>query len=105
MDHGCNQRQTEDPAAVAWNQRLGLVLFWVYAATYGLFLLVCVTGGPVLQATWLWGLSNAVVLGFGLIVLAIGIALVYGLACRTTELPGPATRVGETATDGGETGR
>lgn len=98
MDHGCNQRQSEDPAAVAWNQRLGLVLFWVYAATYGLFLLVCVTGGSTLQATWLWGLSNAVVLGFGLIVLAIVIALVYGLACRTTELP-------ETAAGARETGR
>lgn len=91
MDHGCNQRQTEDPAAVAWNQRLGLVLFWMYAASYGLFLLLCVMAGPTLQATWLWGLSNAVVLGFGLIVLAIVIAMVYGLACRTTELLETAT--------------
>lgn len=95
MDHGSNQRQSEDPAAVAWNQRLGLLLFCLYAATYALFLLVCVTGGPALQATWLWGLSNSVVLGFGLIVLAIVIALVYGLACRKTELPETAAGAGE----------
>lgn len=86
MDHGCNQRQAEDPTAVAWNQRLGLWLFAVYALTYAAFLLVCIGGGEWLLATWLGGLSNAVVMGFGLIVLAVLVALVYGMACRTTEL-------------------
>lgn len=94
MDHGCNQRQAEDPAAVAWNQRLGWWLFVFYAATYVLFLLVCIGGGQWLLATWLGGLSNAVVMGFGLILLAVVVALVYGVACRTTELPEPTEATG-----------
>jgi uncharacterized membrane protein (DUF485 family) len=100
MDHGCNQSQLEDPAAVAWNQRLGLLLFVVYATIYALFLLICVVGGEWLRATWLVGISNAVMLGFGLILLAVVIAFVYGLACRTTELP--AGRGGMPVTGRGE---
>ncbi len=82
MDHGANQIQKEDAATVVRNQRLGLKLFAAYAITYFLFIVCCMTSPGLLQATPLWGISNSVVFGFGLIFLAIAIALIYGLACR-----------------------
>jgi len=82
MDHGANQVQKEDRETVIRNQRLGLKLFAVYAVTYLLFIICCITSPNLLAATWLLGISNSVVFGFGLIILAIVIALIYGLACR-----------------------
>lgn len=82
MDHGANQVQKEDRETVIRNQRLGLKLFAVYAVTYLLFILCCITSPELLAASLLLGISNSVVFGFGLIILAIVIALIYGLACR-----------------------
>lgn len=82
MDHGPNTVESEDGEVVARNQRLGLRLFAVYAVTYLLFILCCVASPELLEASLWLGISNSVSFGFGLIFLAIAIALIYGLACR-----------------------
>jgi uncharacterized membrane protein (DUF485 family) len=87
MDHGVNQHQAEDPAAVAGNQRLGIWLFFIYAAIYLAYIAVCVLWTDLLDQQLIGGLVNSVVFGFGLIVLAIVVAFIYGLACRSTILP------------------
>ncbi len=84
MDHGSNQHQVEDPAVIAWNQRLGLKLFAIYAAVYFLYIVICVAWVELLDATWVLGIPNSVVFGFGLILLALVIALVYGILCRSS---------------------
>jgi len=90
MDHGSNQHQVEDPAVIVWNQRLGLKLFAIYAAVYFLYIVICVAWVELLDATWVLGIPNSVVFGFGLILLALVIALIYGLFCRLSD-PGSPT--------------
>jgi uncharacterized membrane protein (DUF485 family) len=91
MDHGPNESQLEDPRTVARNQRRGLILFAVYAVTYLMYILCCVGSPETLEATLFFGIANSVIFGFGLIVLAIIIALFYGLLCRETKWPDHST--------------
>lgn len=82
MDHGPNEHQAEDPQVVARQQRRGLILFALYATIYFLFISCCIASPRTLEATYLLGIANSVTFGFGLIALAIVIALAYGLICR-----------------------
>lgn len=82
MDHGPNEHQAEDPQAIARQQRRGLILFAIYATVYLLYILCCIGSPQTLEATYLFGIANSVTFGFGLITLAIVIALAYGLMCR-----------------------
>ncbi|MBL8888609.1 MAG: hypothetical protein JNL67_01430 [Planctomycetaceae bacterium] len=82
MDHGPNEHQAEDPRIIVRQQRRGLLLFAIYATVYLLYILCCIGSPQTLEATYLFGIANSVTFGFGLISLAILIALVYGLICR-----------------------
>lgn len=59
---------------------LGLGLFVVYAACYSAFVLTNALAAPVMERVVFAGLNLAIVSGFGLIVLALFLALVYGVA-------------------------
>ena len=71
------------------SSRLGLFLFAVYLVLYGGFVLLAAFSPQTMEATPLAGVNLAIWYGFGLIVAAIVLALVYGWACRPSE-PGPA---------------
>jgi len=60
------------------NARLGLVLFGVYAVCYAAFVLISAFAPQAMEAEPALGLNAAVLSGFGLIVLAMVLALVYG---------------------------
>lgn len=64
------------------NARLGLLLFSVYAACYTAFVLINAFASHLMEATPLAGLNLAVLSGFGLIVLAFVLAMVYGFAAK-----------------------
>ena len=64
------------------NARLGLVLFAVYLVLYGGFVLINAFAPDMMDVTPIAGINLAILYGFGLIVAALGLAAVYGYACR-----------------------
>ena len=62
------------------NARIGLVLFGVYAVCYAAFVLTNAFAAEWMDAVPLAGLNLAVLWGFALIVLALVLALIYGVA-------------------------
>ena len=73
--------EPRDAAAEAWNARLGLALFAVYSLGYGAFVLLAAFR-PATMAAEVGGLNAATVWGFGLIVGAFVLALLYAAGCR-----------------------
>lgn len=67
------------------NARLGLVLFLIYLAFYSGFVLVNAFSPDTMESTPLAGINLAVWWGFGLIVVALVLALVYGWLCTSAE--------------------
>ena len=64
------------------NTRLGLILFAVYLAFYGGFVLLAAFRPMRLAVLPFAGVNLAIWYGFGLIVAAFVLALIYGWACR-----------------------
>ncbi len=75
-------KEKEDEAVVSHNTRLGLGLFAVYAAIYGGFMLMSAFAPQFMSRPVMGGVNVAVTYGFGLIVAAIVLALVYGALSR-----------------------
>jgi uncharacterized membrane protein (DUF485 family) len=65
------------------NSRIGLGLFVVYSLFYGGFVLLAAFSPDTMERTPLAGVNLAIWYGFGLIIAAIVLALIYGWACRT----------------------
>jgi uncharacterized membrane protein (DUF485 family) len=65
------------------NVRLGLVLFAIYLLLYGGFVLLAAFAPKFMEQTPFAGVNLAVWYGFGLIVAALVLALLYGCICRT----------------------
>lgn len=83
----CEFLLTADPAALAMttrNSRIGLALFALYLALYAGFVLLAAFAPKTLEATPLAGVNLAIWYGFGLIVAAFVLALIYGWACRAS---------------------
>lgn len=64
---------------VSRTSRLGLVLFSVYLLLYGGFVLINSFAPAVMEVIPFAGINLAVLYGFGLIVAAIILALIYGV--------------------------
>jgi uncharacterized membrane protein (DUF485 family) len=62
--------------------RLGLFLFGLYLALYAGFVLLAAFAPQAMEATPLAGVNLAIWYGFGLIVAALVLALIYGWARR-----------------------
>lgn len=58
--------------------RLGMTLFLLYTALYGGFVLLNALSPKTMEAVPLGGVNLAIWYGFGLIVVAFAMALVYG---------------------------
>jgi uncharacterized membrane protein (DUF485 family) len=63
--------------------RIGLLLFAVYLVLYGGFVLLAAFSPQSMEVTPLAGVNLAIWYGFGLIVAAFVLALVYGWASRS----------------------
>jgi uncharacterized membrane protein (DUF485 family) len=63
----------------ARNARIGLVLFALYASCYAAFVFVSAFAPDWMDVKPFAGLNLAILSGFGLIVLALVLALVYGV--------------------------
>ncbi|MFH1022023.1 MAG: DUF485 domain-containing protein [Planctomycetota bacterium] len=75
-------REQEDAAVVAYNTRMGVLLFVVYIVFYGGFMALSAFRPDIMSRPCLGGANLAVVFGFALIVVAILLALVYMKVCR-----------------------
>lgn len=65
-----------------FNVRLGMTLFVVYLVLYLGFVLINAFAAEWMEVTTLAGLNLALVYGFGLILAALLLALIYGWFCR-----------------------
>ncbi len=65
------------------NARIGLWLCGLYVLLYGGFVLLNAFSPSTMELTPLLGVNLAIWYGFGLIVAAIVLSLVYGMLCRT----------------------
>ena len=75
-------KEQEDAAVVAHNARLGLILFAVYTAVYGGFMLLSAFWPQTMSMPFLDGVNLAVIYGFVLIATALVLALIYLNLCR-----------------------
>ena len=64
------------------NARIGFWLFCVYLVLYGGFVLLNAFAPQTMEWTPLAGVNLAIWYGFGLIVAALGLALLYGALCH-----------------------
>ncbi len=73
-----------DPA-FAYKRRLGVIMCAVYAAVYAVFIAINLITPKLMGTVVFIGLNLAVTYGFGLILLALLMALIYSTACGIRE--------------------
>ena len=81
------------------NARIGLILFCVYLALYGGFVFLNAFSAESMEATPVSGVNLAIIYGFGLIISAIILSVVYGFVC--TPEGDLAVASGESSNDAG----
>jgi uncharacterized membrane protein (DUF485 family) len=85
LDHGpSSPAAPEDTLAQARNSRIGLVLFFLYAAVYAAFVIMAAFRPEAMKFTPLWGVNLAILWGFGLIIGAFILSILYGWLCRAS---------------------
>lgn len=85
LHHGPNiTDENESSATIGRNARYGLVLFAFYFVLYGAFVGVNAFAPELMERTPIGGVNVAILSGFGLIVAAFVLALVYGWLCRNS---------------------
>ncbi len=78
-------KQSGDDLASSYKSRLGVRMFLVYAVVYAGFVLINVLWPKAMSTIVIAGLNLAVVYGFGLIVFAMILALIYNWLCSRKE--------------------
>ncbi len=92
MDHGpATRQQFDDPVTAARNARTGAILFMLYLSLYAAFVGINAFAPQAMDQVIFAGINLAILYGLGLIVAAVGLALVYGWLCR---VPARAPAVG-----------
>jgi uncharacterized membrane protein (DUF485 family) len=76
-----NVREDEHPDLVARNTRIGLGLFAVYLLLYAGFMGLSTFAPEVMKVRY-GGINLSVLYGFGLIIAALILAIIYLLLCR-----------------------
>ncbi|NDJ78977.1 MAG: DUF485 domain-containing protein [Chloroflexi bacterium] len=84
MDHGPAVELGQDNASDI-KARIGLVLFVIYGLVYAGFVVINTVSPKTMSETIIFDLNLAVVYGFGLIMLAIVMGLIYNAICTRYE--------------------
>jgi uncharacterized membrane protein (DUF485 family) len=71
--------------AAGYKMRLGVWMFLVYGLIYAGFVAINVTKPLLMEVRVLYGMNLATVYGFGLIILALIMALIYNAMCNKKE--------------------
>ena len=83
MGHGPVVKLGKDNAA-AYKTKLGIRMFIVYTLVYATFVILNTTNPKIMEIIVL-GQTAAVIWGFGLIVLALVMAVIYNFFCGKAE--------------------
>jgi len=67
------------------NARIGMALFGVYLLLYGGFVLLNAFAPQLMEITPIAGVNLAILYGFGLIIAALLLAMLYGFLCKSTD--------------------
>ncbi len=84
MDHGPAVELGQDNASDI-KARVGFILFIVYGLVYAGFVVINTISSKTMSESIIFGLNLAVVYGFGLIILAIVMGLIYNWYCTDCE--------------------
>jgi uncharacterized membrane protein (DUF485 family) len=84
MDHGPAVKLGVDHAAKR-KTRLGIWMFLLYLIVYGIFVAIGVVNYEAMKILVLGDLNLAVTYGFGLIIFAIILGLIYNWRCTRIE--------------------
>ncbi len=82
--HGVPPPRVESNLAAGYKSRLGIRMFILYALFYAGFVIIN-TFDPKLMGREVLGQTFAVVYGFGLIIFALILALIYNALCSRAE--------------------
>ncbi len=77
--------QSGKDLAIDYKRSLGVRMLAIYTLVYAGFVIINVTVPSVMSTTIVFGLNLAVVYGFGLIFMALVLALIYDAMCRRQE--------------------
>lgn len=83
MGHGPAVKLGKDDAS-SYKTRLGVKMFIIYTVVYATFVMLNATNPKVME-TIIFGQTAAVIWGFGLIILALVMALFYNHLCTKAE--------------------
>ena len=75
----------EKDNASAYKMRLGVRMFWLYAIVYASFIAINVIKPVIMERIIVFGLNLAIVYGFGPILFALFLALIYDQMCSREE--------------------
>ena len=84
MDHGTATEWKEDAKTSKLKSRIGIWMFLGYSIVYAVFIIFNVVN-PKLMGMDIGMLNLAIIFGFGLIVLALIMAVIYNALCGWTE--------------------
>jgi len=85
MLHEPAPREEGEDRATAYKMRLGAWMFLLYGILYGIFIAINVIRPALMAVEVFLGLNLAIAYGFGLIVFALALALVYNRMCLAKE--------------------
>jgi uncharacterized membrane protein (DUF485 family) len=77
--------EADNDAASAYKTRIGLILFAIYGVVYASFVAINTINPTAMGQVLFAGLNLAVLYGFGLIILAIVMGLIYNVMCTRAE--------------------
>ena len=86
MFHEPAQKDDRKDNAISFKTQFGIVMFFAYALIYSGFVAINVFKPIYMEKIVMLGLNLAVVYGFGLILLALAMAVVYNHFCNKKEL-------------------
>lgn len=87
-DHGpAHADEPEDEVAAARHARLARKLFVIYLVFYVAYVLLVAFRLDVMRQAPIGGINLAILYGFGLIIGAFVLALLYGVLCRVVKEP------------------
>ncbi len=84
MSHGPATEWKEDAKTSRKKSKLGIWMFLLYAVIYAVFIIINVID-PKIMGLDIGGLNLAIVYGFGLIIFALILALIYNAICGKME--------------------
>ena len=71
--------------AIDYKKRIGAYMFALYSLVYAGFVVINIVSPVLMEKIIFAGLNLAVVYGFGLIVFALFLALIYNMMCAKEE--------------------